>query len=1054
MAGNSNDQLNEAQKQAVSASTDKALKIIAGPGTGKTYTMVKRFLALSKVFPPNQILALTFTNKAAEEMLLRLEAEGLKRQNLWVFTFHSFAAKLMRESPFMVDLDAGFRIIEENEQELLLRRSLTKLRIEKHDLLERIENLYPDLLDKLWVDLPSVIKRIKLHLLHPGDFAKNVMKLSKRISPLVKFHEKESELEKMIGELVEAYYWLYQRELAQNNMLDFSDLLIKLYNLLQNESYRERLAKRFRYILVDEFQDTNIAQFKILKLLAQPDMSNVSIVGDDKQSIYGFRDADMANLTKRFPPAQEVLLKVNYRSFQPILDISNQLLSRHYSRQIEEISAHHGDGTSISIAFFVGENEEEEAEFIARKIRELLGKPLRTKNKLMNRKEGEPINYGDFAILMRAMRGRKRVQYLEEALNRWQIPYRIVGGAAFLGSQEAIDILNYLKVVENPLDDISMSAVLCNPCLALTDNQIYMLRQQHIDSELYDDSLYACLAFTEKLQSNLSSETMSRLKEFYSFLNRMISIKDSVSLASLVSSAIEGSGYLRYIKGGMSYQTQMRLANLQRLHRLAKDFDERQIFCCLKDFIDYIDMIQELGLDERDIELAPTEEAVSIMTIHKGKGLEFPVVFMTDFPPQKQRRPKYRQLYFDEKYGLLLKGEKGVETGKFQYFLQDNDPQQKEIEEEERVKYVGLTRAQELLVLTAVDSDNPDISWIRDFCSKNHPFAQEVNMPEAPTIQKTSGIKAKGPLDSREREVVVQRLKKLVALEKERIPLSEEIVQLSFSYSQLAVYSNCPLQYYFIYILRLPRPEELFQDALSPPQQELSSGLNIQGLSYGTLMHKVLSQFHRSPPPVSPEERWQKLKETMQTLLLEKGIGKRFPAQIEKVLQAYAYHPYSEIHPAFIDREFNLKLNMGKDSFINLRGFIDRIDKVDSTWKIIDYKTDAQLTSHKIEMYRFQLLSYLLAINRGALLPHITMKDRVEIEVLHVQKGEVIPLPYADSDVLDTEKNIIQLAHRIIARDFAIREEHKERDCRSCSFGGDVGFCPYNRCKDEIGKTS
>jgi RecB family exonuclease len=327
-------------------------------------------------------------------------------------------------------------------------------------------------------------------------------------------------------------------------------------------------------------------------------------------------------------------------------------------------------------------------------------------------------------------------------------------------------------------------------------------------------------------------------------------------------------------------------------------------------------------------------------------------------------------------------------------------------------------------------------------------------MPKAPTMQKTSAIRVKESLGSREREVVVQRLKKLVALEKERIPLSEEIVQLSFSYSQLAVYSNCPLQYYFMYILGLPRPEELFQDALSLPQKELSSGLNIQGLSYGTLVHKVLSQFHRSPPPASPDERWQKLKAIMQTLLPEKGAGKHFPVQVEKVLQAYAYHPYSEIHPAFIDREFNLKLCSGKDSHINLSGFIDRIDKVDSTWKIIDYKTDAELAPHKIETYRFQLLSYLLAVNRGALLPHITLEDRIEVEILHVQKGEVVPLAYAESDVLDMEKKIIQLAHRIIARDFAIREEHKERDCRSCSFGGDVGFCPYNRCKDEIGKTS
>jgi DNA helicase-2/ATP-dependent DNA helicase PcrA len=1054
MAHDMSEQLNKEQLKAVSASPDKALKIIAGPGTGKTFTMVKRFLALSKIFSPGQILALTFTNKAAEEMLLRLEAEGLKRQNLWVSTFHSFATRLLRESPFIVDLDAGFRIIEENEQELLLRRSLAKLRVENRNLLEEIENLNPDLLDNLWDDLPRIIKRIKMHLLPPGDLTKSLKALSQKIFHGEALTDEESSMEKVTAELVEAYYWLYQRELMQNNVLDFSDLLIKLYNLLQNESYREGLHKRFRYILVDEFQDTNIAQFKILKLLAQPDMSNVSIVGDDKQSIYGFRDADMANLTKRFPPAQEVLLKVNYRSFQPILDISTQLLGKGSPGRIEEINAHHGKGEDISIAFFVAESEEEEAEFIARKIRKLAGKPLRTKNKLLGRKEGDAINYGDFAVLMRAMRGRKAVQLLEDALTRWQIPYRIIGGAAFLGSQEAIDILNYLKVIDNPLDGLSMIAVLSNPCLALSDNQFYLLKQQHIGSDLYDDSLYACLAFAEELQSVLPAETISRLAEFYSFLNRMLSIKDSISLASLVSSVIEGSGYLRYAKGDESYRSQMRLANLQRLHRLAKDFDDRQVFCCLRDFIDYVDMIQELGLDERDIELAPAEEAVSLMTIHKAKGLEFPLVFMTGFPPRKQKKRQYKKIYFDEKYGLLLKGEKGEESGKFQHFVQNNDPRQKEIEEEERVKYVGLTRAQELLVLTAIDPDNPDISWVRDFCSKNHPLAQEVDMPEAPAIQKTSVSIAKKPLTEREREIILPRLKKLVALEKGSIPLSEEVSQLSLSYSQLAVYLNCPLQYYFVYILKLPRPEELFQETPSLTQKDLYGGLNIQGLSYGSLIHRVLSWFHRSPSLAAPEERLHRLREIMKMLLAEKDKGKHFPAPVDKVLRVYAYHPYSEIHPAYIDREFNLKLGMPGGAYINLGGFIDRIDKINSTWKIIDYKTDAELTPGKLEAYRFQLLSYLLAFNRGALLPHIRLEDAVEIEILHVQKGEVIPLPYSDSDLSDTEKKIIRLAHRIITRDFAIKEEHKNRDCRSCSFGGDVGFCPYNRCKIEKGEES
>lgn len=1043
------NQLDEDQRQAVEASPSKALKIIAGPGTGKTHTMIKRFMALSKVCPANQILALTFTNKAAEEMLLRLEAEGLQRHNLWVSTFHSFATRLLREFPFNAGLDAGFRIIEENEQELLLRRCLSKLKVENRELIEAIEALQPDLIDKLWHELPAIVKRIKLHLLQPADFPRALKLLDRKTLRQVKLQDKEKKLEESIISLVEAYYRIYQAKLEENNVLDFSDLLLKLYNLLQDKSYRERCRRRFQYILVDEFQDTNIAQFKILDLLARPGMSNVSVVGDGKQSIYGFRDADMANLTRRFPPAEEVLLRVNYRSFQPILDFSGQLISRNYPRPIEELKAHLGKGTTISIGLFVAENEEEEAEFIARKIRQLLGGPLRSRNKILGRKEGDPINFGDFAVLMRAMRGRKKVQLIEQALNRWQIPYRIIGGAAFLGSQEAIDILNYLKIVENPLDDISMVAVLNNPGLRISDYQLCLLKESRFNNfSFYDNSLYSCLLATKELGSIFPPEVLDRLKEFRLFLDRMISLRDRVSLASLVSSVIEESGYLRYIKGGTAYRSQLGLANLQRLHRLAKEFDDRQVFCSLNDFVDYIDMIKQLGLDERDIEVAPTEEAVSLMTIHKAKGLEFPIVFMTDFPPKRQMRRKYRNLYFDEDFGLVVKGRKGEEHSRFQRFIKDKHPNQKDLEEEERVKYVGLTRAQELLILTAIESDNPDLSWLKEFCMRNHPLAKELQMSEK--LPQEEGVRDdKKPLENGERELILKRLDKLVGLELSTPypPLLPS--QLRLSYSQLVVYMHCPLQYYFMYVLGIPRPDEQLEGGIIPFQENRYGDLNIKGLSWGILVHKALSQFHRTPPLPAFEERLQRLKEIFRLLLSDEGRERRFSTKIDRILEKYASHPYSEIEPAYIDREFNLKLELQEGARINLRGFIDRIDRCDTGWKIIDYKTDAKITEHKMESWQFQLLTYLLALRRGALQPEIKPEDKFEIEILQMQKGKIISFSSTEYELHSAEKKITHIAEKIASSQFNLTEEHKERDCRSCYFGGDFGFCPHNRYKSE-----
>jgi len=528
----------------------------------------------------------------------------------------------------------------------------------------------------------------------------------------------------------------------------------------------------------------------------------------------------------------------------------------------------------------------------------------------------------------------------------------------------------------------------------------------------------------------------------------MISFKDRVSLASLVSSVIEESGYLRYIKRGTAYRSQLGLANLQRLHRLAKEFDDRRIFCSVKDFIDYIDMIKQLGLDERDIEVAPTEEAVSLMTIHKAKGLEFPIVIMTDFPPKTQRKKKYRNLYFDEQLGLVVKGRKDEEHSRFQHFIKEKDPYQKELEEEERVKYVGLTRAQELLILTAIDSDSSDLTWIRDFCSENHPLALELEMSEEPTIAEPVAEDGRKLLGDEERKIILKRLDGLVALELGTSSLAVFPTQIKLSYSQLAVYIHCPLQYYFMYILGIPRPQEQLEKGMIPFQENRYDDLNIYGLSWGILFHRTLSEYHRTTPPSSAEDRLQRLKGIFKLLISDKRMSRKSLAQAERILDKYAYHPCSQIKPAYIDQEFNLKMKLSESSKINFRGFIDRIDRCDTGWKIIDYKTDAKITSDKLKTYRFQLLIYLLAMRQGALLPEIKPEDDMELEIFPLQKGNIIQFPYSEDDLRSTEEKVIQTAERIASNQFKITEEHSERDCQSCSFGGDFGFCPKNRCKN------
>ncbi|MFB0517785.1 MAG: ATP-dependent helicase [Acidobacteriota bacterium] len=1043
------------QLLAINAGIDQPLAIAAGPGTGKTQTMTQRFLALARHFAPEEILALTFTNKAAEEMSRRLEKEGLDPQRLWVSTFHALAARLLRESPFNLGLDVNFRILEENQQELLLRQCIRLFVNSRFPELQDLKERFHLNLRSLIAEFPRIIRRIKLHLLTPEEFQKLAEDKARQFRQTDPSHsEEETELELKLIELLAEAYAGYQDELLRQNALDFADLLLQLYHLLQNEEYRQRCRKRFKYILVDEFQDTNPAQFLLLELLAQPGMTNVSVVGDCHQSIYGFRDAEVTNLTERFPRSLEIPLTHNYRSFQSILDLSRQLMLPTIKPAPRRLKAQLGKGGEPTLGIFAASSTEEEAEFIARKIRDLLGQPLHTANKRFHRSAGEPINYGDFAILLRKMRNGEKVRIYQEALARYDIPFQTIGGGGFLHAQEVADVINFLRLVDNPLDSLSLAAVLKSPCFWLFDRELYQLRQA-ADLHLFAGSpLFLALLETEGWSASLEPETRKKIGNFSRILLRMSEVKHEISLSALVSRVMEESGYLQLVKKGTSLSDRIKLANLQRLYRFAQDFEESGLFTSLSAFLQYIATLVEHNLDEPPTEIPLEEEVVTIMTIHQAKGLEFPVVFLSDFTSDTHKHFRYRPLYFSPEWGLLVNI--GPTKKRFHHYRSVEDPRVKEAEEEVRIKYVAMTRAQELLIITTSDALGEEFQRLKDYCQHELGPSSLLEMPEEAGVPTVSAKDDRvSPMTSQEVSQLKERLNALSSLQREgeqgkaQTPPQKEIHRrVRISFSQLNIFRHCPVKYQYLYQLKVPTLEYREEYPLVVEEGREAPGLS--PTRFGTLVHKTLFEFHRLYPLKKGVDKLKLMTKIFRQLGVNEGLctselNRILKQKGEALFTSYAAHPYSEISPLFLEQEFNLKLPPSPPWEITVNGFIDRVHRQNGEWFLVDYKTTPKLTSTLKEDYRFQMGIYLLACRSGCLGEELRRAEGLRAEVFLLAQGrpEEIDLPEEELPLI--EQTIREMVQRIEEGDFRLTDAHSRRDCLRCGYGGEQGFCPHKR---------
>ena len=609
--------LNSPQQQAV-CHTEGPLLILAGAGSGKTRVLTHRiaYLIEEKGVNPWHILAITFTNKAAQEMRERVDKiVGFGAESVWVSTFHSACVRILRRHIDRLGFDNSFAIYDADDQKTLIKDICRKLNIDTKIYKER------SLLAQISHAKDSLISPDEMELNAAGDYNK------KRVSEV---------------------YREYQAALRRNNALDFDDLICKTVELFQNcDDVLGNYQERFRYIMVDEYQDTNTAQFKLISLLASR-YGNLCVVGDDDQSIYKFRGANIGNILgfeRVFPQAEVIRLEQNYRSTKNILNAANHVIAHNTERKPKTLWTDNGEGEKIHFRQFL--NGYEEAEYVAGEIS-------------CAQREGR-CQYRDCAILYRT---NAQSRLFEEKFLMANIPYKIVGGINFYSRKEIKDLLSYLKTVDNSMDDLAVRRILNVPKRGIGATTIGRVQDYADQMQI---SFYDALRVAEEVPA--IKRSLPKIDGFVTLIQSLKSKCEVLTVRELLEEVIEITGYVEELKAEDTEESRARIENIDELISKTVAYEEmmeeRGEPATLSGFLEEIALVADI--DSVD----PGQDYVLLMTLHSAKGLEFPYVFMT-----------------------------GMEDGIFPGYMTITSDDRSELEEERRLCYVGITRAMKELTLT------------------------------------------------------------------------------------------------------------------------------------------------------------------------------------------------------------------------------------------------------------------------------------------------------------------------------------------------------------------
>lgn len=611
------DTLNEQQKAAVMC-TQGPLLLLAGAGSGKTRVLTHRaaYLIDQEGVDPANILAITFTNKAAGEMRERVnQIVGVGAERIWVSTFHSTCVRILRRYIDRIGYDNHFTIYDTDDQKGMMKEVCKKLQIDTKQLKERT--------------ILSAISAAKDELITPDEY------------------EKQNSFDYNGSRIAKAYRE-YQEMLKKNNALDFDDLIVKTIELLRRDAQvLESYQNRFRYIMVDEYQDTNTAQFELIRLLADK-YRNLCVVGDDDQSIYKFRGANIRNILdfeKVYPEAKVIKLEQNYRSTQIILDAANAVIRNNRKRKAKALWTQKKDSTRIH--FRTLDNACEEAEYIASDV--------------AKRHREDQYRYGDCAVLYRT---NAQARVLEERFIMEGIPYDVIGGTNFYARREIKDILAYLKTIDNGKDDVAVKRIINIPKRGIGMTTIVRV-QEYADAQgisFYD-------ALREADQITTIGRSASKLEPFVRMIQAFRSKQEFFSLEELIKDVIETTGYVKELEASDEEDAKDRIENIEELISKVVAYEETHEKPELSEFLEEVALVADID------RTAEEDDRVLLMTLHSAKGLEFPCVYLA-----------------------------GLEDGVFPSYMSITSDDPTDIEEERRLTYVGITRAKDELTLTCARS--------------------------------------------------------------------------------------------------------------------------------------------------------------------------------------------------------------------------------------------------------------------------------------------------------------------------------------------------------------
>ena len=627
--------LNPEQQSAVKA-TDGPLLLMAGAGSGKTRVLTHRiaYLIVEKRVNPYNILAITFTNKAAREMRERIrKMMGGAAEEIWISTFHSMCVRILRRDIDRMGFNRNFTILDTGDQQSVIKGIL------------KDKNLDPKKYDPR--ALLGAISSAKNELIDPEEYAKTA----------------GGYFEQTVSDV----YTEYQKRLRKNQALDFDDLIMKTIQLFQRvPEVLEFYQRKFQYVHVDEYQDTNRAQYMLVKFLANR-FKNLCVVGDSDQSIYRWRGADIANILsfeKDYPNATVILLEQNYRSTKRILLAANKVIENNVTRKAKNLWTENPEGNKL--VYYRADSEQGEAQFVAGKIKELT-------------REGK-YKLSDVAILYRT-NAQSRV--MEEVLLKSNIEYSIVGGTKFYDRKEIKDMLAYLRLISNPDDDISLQRIINVPKRGIGASSVDKMADF---AAMHDISIFQALDSVELL--GLSPKITKGAREFRDLIKNYTQMQEFLSVTELVEGILDKSGYREMLKAEKSIESQSRLENLDELLSVTKNFEEVSEDKSLVAFLTDLALVADIDSLDDDGEAV---DSITLMTLHSAKGLEFPVVFLI-----------------------------GMEEGVFPHSR--SLMEEAEMEEERRLAYVGITRAEQTLFLTNAQmrtlygrtSMNPASRFIRE----------------------------------------------------------------------------------------------------------------------------------------------------------------------------------------------------------------------------------------------------------------------------------------------------------------------------------------------------